>query len=116
MAMKANHQGRDSQPPIIRSPALENLGHVATPPERKSRVATAVAKEKPRPKGRASGPLVDTRDKPDPAEEERSEVRIEPLPPPSKRGDYALFGAVVGLLDRKSTRLNSSHIPLSRMP
>ena len=49
-----------------------------------------------------------------------------PLPDPtlalSKRADAILFGAIGTpkyadpTLDRKSTRLNSSHIPLSRMP
>ena len=33
-----------------------------------------------------------------------------------QRATYALFGDLVKWKDRKSTRLNSSHIPLSRMP
>ena len=34
----------------------------------------------------------------------------------SKGGDVDLLVEVDGEVDRKSTRLNSSHIPLSRMP
>ncbi len=91
-------KGRDNQPPIIRSPALDNLGHVATPPERKGRAAVAVLDEKPRGKGHSSGPLADARARRDEEEEEPSAVRIEPLPPPSGRGDYKLFAAVAALL------------------
>lgn len=98
MAVKMSNKRRDPQPPIIRSPALENLGHVATPPERKGRVASAVVEERPRAKGRASGPLGKARERQEGAEEAQQEVRIAPLPTPSKRGDYKLLGAVVGLL------------------
>jgi cell division protein FtsW len=92
-------KGRDNQPPIIRSPALDNLGHVATPPERKGRAAVAVLDERPRGKGPISGPLGDIRAARDEDEETTTApVRIEPLPPPSGRGDYKLFAAVAALL------------------
>ena len=44
---------------------------------------------------------------------------LPPLPPVTlTEADNTLYRAITGdqHLDRKSTRLNSSHIPLSRMP
>ncbi len=102
-----SNKNRNNQPPIIRSPALDSLGHVATPPERKGRSATTLAEERPRAKGsssgplakgRASGPLSSASEQPDADQETQPTPRIEPLPPPGGRGDYALFVAVAALL------------------
>lgn len=97
MAMNARRSSRDNQPPVIRSPALDTLGHVATPSERKGRVASAV-EEKPRDKGRVTGPLGKVRKEPDQDHKDSAEVQVARLPAPSKRGDYLLLGAVIGLL------------------
>jgi cell division protein FtsW len=93
-----SNKKQNNQPPIIRSPALDSLGHVATPPERKGRAAVAVAEERPRGKGRATGPLGKIREEAAEPEEEQQAVRIEPLPKPTGRGDYQLFVAVGALL------------------
>jgi cell division protein FtsW len=93
-----SNKRRNTGPPIMRSPALDNLGQTATPPERKVRAASAVAEEKPDARGRASGPLGAARETPDKTEEEQATVRIEPLPAPTGRGDYKLLAAVIVLL------------------
>ncbi len=100
MAVKMSNKGRHNQPPIIRSPALENLGQVAAPPERKGRTASAVVETRPRPpaRTRSSGPLSAAREKQAEAEDEQQEEQIERLPAPSGRGDYKLFAAVAALL------------------
>ena len=98
MAMKSRNKGQNNPPSIMRSPALDNLRQVATPPERKGRVGSAVVEDRPQAKGRASGPLSAAIATPDKTEETPPEVRIEPLPPPSGRGDYKLFAAVIALL------------------
>src|ERR1051326_893851 len=47
-------------------------------------------------------------------------IKLNSAPPfggyESARIDYMLLATAIALVDRKSTRLNSSHIPLSRMP
>ncbi|HEY7347432.1 MAG TPA: putative lipid II flippase FtsW [Ktedonobacterales bacterium] len=97
MALKTNTKGRDNQPPVIRSPALDNLGQLATPPERRGH-AVSVAEEKQRPKARPSGPLNNARETQDEASDAEAEGRIEPLPTPTGRGDYKLLAAVGALL------------------
>jgi cell division protein FtsW len=98
--MRTSNRSRDNRPPIIRSPALDNLGQVATPPERKGRAAVAVAEAKPRPaKARSSGPLSAAQAKlPKDAPDEQQENPVEPLPAPTGRGDYRLLAAVAALL------------------
>jgi cell division protein FtsW len=98
MEPNMSNKGRGNQPPIIRSPALDSMGQLPPLPERKSRVASAVV-DAPRPvKTRNSGPLVESREPPDENEDAQPTRHIEPLPPPTGRGDYKLFAAVGALL------------------
>ncbi len=106
MALKANNKRRSNteqnRPPIIRSPSLENREQLATPPARLRRVASAVADAKPRSnKASNSGPLgnlPENQDKTPGAQSDQLERHIEPLPPPTGRGDYKLLATVGGLL------------------
>lgn len=94
-----SNKGRNNTPPIIRSPALDNLGQLAAPPERKGRTSGGVAEATARPpKTRISGPLGAARELQDEAEALEQARRIEPLPPPTGRGDYKLLAAVGALL------------------
>lgn len=100
MTMRTSNQGRNNRPPIIRSPALDNLRQVATPPERKGRAAVAIAEARPRPaSARSSGPLSAAQARlPKDAPDEQQENPVEPLPAPTGRGDYKLLAAVAALL------------------
>ncbi len=97
MTLKTTHKGRDDQPPIIRSPALNTLEQAATPPERKSRTADANAKLQTA-RAHSSGPLLNARQTSRATDDEPPHTLIERLPAPTRRGDYKLFAAVSLLL------------------
>src|SRR5579859_6730180 len=104
MALKASNKRRgdaeQNRPPIIRSPALENLEQLAMPPARRGRAASAVADTKPRAnKASNPGPLGNAQENPNKipgAPPDQPERRIEPLPAPTERSDYKLLAAVGG--------------------
>jgi cell division protein FtsW len=105
MAARENNKRRAgiaSQPPIIRSPALDNLEYVATPAERKRRATSAVEEPMQRAgKARLSGAPASKRERQDNEGEEESDQPgsyISPLPVPAGKHDFALLAAVGGLL------------------
>lgn len=105
MAARENNKRRAgiaNRPPIIRSPALDNLEYVATPAERKSRAASAIAEPVQRPeKARSSGARASKREQLDNESEEESGQQgsyISPLPVPARKHDNVLLAAVGGLL------------------
>jgi cell division protein FtsW len=94
--------GTPNQPPIIRSPALENLDqNTSRPAERSRRAASAVAETGQRSsKGRASGAPGASHEPPGAAESQPAQASraLPPLPAPAGRADYKLLAAVAGLL------------------
>ena len=106
MAVKASGKRRDeaepNQPPVIRSPALENLGQIAVSPARPRRTGSAVAENKPRANTQRTFDPADDARKPQEqttgTQPNQQEQRIQPLPTPTGRVDYTLLAAVSGLL------------------
>ncbi len=94
--------GPPKQPPVIRSPALENLDQsAARPVDRSRRAASTVAETGQRSdKERASGASGTPRESPDTAESQSAQEsgHLSPLPVPAGRADYKLLAAVAGLM------------------
>lgn len=106
MAVKASSKRRNeakpNQPPVIRSPALEKLEPIPTPPVRPRRTGTIAAENKPRANiQRTSGPVDDARkaqEQTTGTHPDKSDQRIQPLPAPTQKIDYILLADVSGLL------------------
>jgi cell division protein FtsW len=96
-----NSRGKD-QPPIIRSPALENLEQIATSPDRARSVAGTATEARPRSSSKPpSGPLGDAREGQETASDtqpSQQDRHIDPLPVHAGRADYRLLAIVSGLL------------------